>query len=89
MSKSRLFLVFRVKVVFMSDKIVLFKSMLAEYMLRKSDQLEADRVYVINRISLSCLDSDHFYALLVQDIRADTMRTIFRDLSALVDVYLS
>lgn len=71
-----------------NDKITLFKNILSEYMLRKSDQLEIDRITVLNRISLYHLDSDRFYDLLVQDIRSDNTRTIFREIMSIVRTYL-
>lgn len=70
------------------NKIKLFESILSEYMLRKSDQLEIDRITVLNRISLYHLDVDSFYDLLVQDIRSDTTKTIFRDIMSIVRTYL-
>lgn len=70
------------------DKILLFKTILSEYMLRKSDQLEIDRNFVLNRISLHHLDSESFYDLLVQDIRSDTTRAIFREVMSIVHTYL-
>lgn len=70
------------------NKISLFKTMLAEYMLRKSDQLEIDKSEVLNRISLSRLDSDMFYDLLVLDIRSDNTRAIFREIMSIVHSYL-
>lgn len=70
------------------NKINLFKNILSEYMLKKSDQLEIDKVEVLNRISLSHLDSDKYYDLLVQDIRSDTTKAIFREIMSIVHSYL-
>lgn len=70
------------------DKINLFKNILSEYMLRKSDQLEIDRIEVLNRISVSHLDSDKYYDLLVQDIRSDTTKSIFREIKSILQSYL-
>lgn len=71
-----------------AEKIYLFKTMIAEYMLRKSDQLESDKIAVLNRISLSHIDSDRYYDLLVQDIRSDTTRAIFREIMSIIHFYL-
>ena len=70
------------------DKIVLFKTILGEYMLRKSDQLEHDRITVLNRISLYHLNSDSYYDLIVNDIRSDSTKTIFREIMNIVKNYL-
>lgn len=70
------------------DKITLFKTILAEYMLRRSDQLEQDKISVLNRITLYHLDSDRYYDLLVNDIRSDTTRSIFREIMSIVHNYL-
>lgn len=70
------------------DKIVLFKTILGEYMLRKSDQLEHDRITVLNRISLYHLNSDSYYDLIVNDIRSDSTKTIFREIMSIVKNYL-
>lgn len=70
------------------DKIILFKSILSEYMSRKSDSLENDRITVLNRISIYDLNSDRYYDLLVQDIRFDTTKNIFREIMSIVRMYL-
>lgn len=70
------------------DKIDLFKSILGEYMLKKSDDLESDRSAVLNRISLYDLDPDRYYDLIVIHIRNDTYRTVFRDILFMINSYL-
>lgn len=70
------------------DKIDLFKSILGEYMLKKSDDLESDRSAVLNRISLYDLDPDRYYDLIVIHVRDDTYRTVFRDILFMVNSYL-
>lgn len=71
------------------DKIKLFKTMMSEYMLRKSDQIEADRTRVFNRVSLFNLSVEDYYDLLVLHVRADLIRSTFREVKTIIDVYLS
>lgn len=66
----------------------LFKSMLFEYMLNYSDRLESDRVEIIDRVSLQYLSSDDLYDMIVNDIRQDTARSIFRSIRSLIKDYL-
>ena len=66
----------------------LFKSMLFEYMLNYSDRLESDRVEIIDRVSLHYLSSDDLYDMIVNDIRQDTARSIFRSIRSLIKDYL-
>ena len=70
------------------DKINLFRTMIAEYMLRKSDEVESDRLRIINRISVYSLSSDDYYDLLVNSTRDDTTKTIFREIKSIIDIYL-
>ena len=46
----------------------IFKSMLAEYMLRRSDEFERDRINVFNRVSLHRLSSDDYYTTFTDKI---------------------
>lgn len=66
----------------------LFKSMLYEYMLNYSDRLESDRVEIIDRVSLHYFSSDDLYDMIVNDIRQDTARSIFRSIRSLIKDYL-
>ena len=66
----------------------LFKSMLYEFMLNYSDRLESDRVEIIDRVSLHYLSSDDLYDMIVNDIRQDTARSIFRSIRSLIKDYL-
>ena len=70
------------------DKIALFKIMLSEYLNRKYDDIEIDRSYILNRISLNRLDSDRYYDLIVNDIRRDYLRSLVRELNSIIDTYL-
>ena len=70
------------------DKIALFKKMLSEYLNRKYDDIEIDRSYILNRISLNRLDSDRYYDLIVNDIRRDYLRSLVRELNSIIDTYL-
>ena len=70
------------------DKINLFLTMITEYMLRKSDEIESDRLRIINRISVYSLSSDDYFDLLVNSTRDDTTKTIFREIKSIIDIYL-
>ena len=73
----------------MNDKETeLFKSMLAEYMLRRSDEFERDRINVFNRVSLHRLSSDDYYAMIVTEVQEATARAIFRDIKEIIKSYL-
>ena len=70
------------------QEIELFKKMLAEYMLRRSDEFERDRINVFNNVSLHRLSSDDYYSMLVTEIQESTAKAIFRDIRNIIDVYL-
>ena len=73
----------------MNDKETeLFKSMLSEYMLRRSDEFERDRINVFNRVSLHRLSSDDYYAMIVTEVQEATARVIFRDIKEIIKSYL-
>ena len=69
-------------------KIELFKVFVSQYFLNKSDSLERDRSFIMQRISFSRLDADSYYDLLVNDIRKDLLVSISRELSSIIDTYL-
>lgn len=71
----------------MNDKD-LFRQMLTEFMLHRIDELESDRVEIINRISIYRLSSDDYYALLINDIRQDYAVDTFRRIRQLMDCFL-
>lgn len=66
----------------------LFKKMLGEYMLRRSDEFERDRIAVFNRVSLHRLSSDDYYSMIVTEIQEATARSIFRDIKEIIKYYL-
>lgn len=66
----------------------LFKIMLAEYMLRRSDEFERDRINVFNKVSLHRLSSDDYYSMLVTEVQEATARAIFRDIKEIMKYYL-
>ena len=66
----------------------LFKIMLSEYMLRRSDEFERDRINVFNKVSLHRLSSDDYYSMLVTEIQESTARSIFRDIKEIMKFYL-
>lgn len=66
----------------------LFRQMLMEFMLHRIDELESDRVEIINRISIYRLSSDDYYALLINDIRQDYAVDTFRRIRQLMDCFL-
>lgn len=66
----------------------LFKIMLSEYMLRRSDEFEHDRMNVFNKVSLHHLSSDDYYSMLVTEVQEATARAIFRDIKEIMNTYL-
>lgn len=73
----------------MDDRQVdLFKVMIYEYMLNKSNLFENDKNDVFNNVSLHRLSSDDYYSMLVTEIQDSTARSIFRDIKQIIDDYL-
>lgn len=66
----------------------LFYQIMCEYMINKSNELKNDRIAILNRISVYKLSVDDYYDLMVNDIRQDFARTIFRQVRALMDSFL-
>ena len=66
----------------------LFRQMICEYMLRRYDELENDRQQILSNISFHRLDSEKYYVLIVNDIRQDTIRSVFRSIRIIMDDYL-
>lgn len=69
-------------------KVELFKLMIFEYMLNKSNQFEIDKNEVYNNVSLHRLSSDDYYSMLVTEIQDATARNIFREIKHIIDDYL-
>lgn len=67
----------------------LFRSMLAEYMLTTSDNLERDRMMVLNRISFKSPTADDIYSIIVVETRQDFSRAVFRAIREIMKDYLS
>lgn len=65
-----------------------FRIMITDYMLNRMDDLEKDRIQIMNNIQLRCLNVDRYYDLIVNEIRTDYARMIFRHLRTLLDDYL-
>ena len=70
------------------QKIEFFKSCMSQFMLNKMSALEDDKMIIHNRIQIYHLDSDSYYDLIVNDVRIDYARYIFRQISELMDMYL-
>ena len=70
------------------QKIEFFKSCMSQFMLNKMSALEDDKVMIHNRIQIYHLDSDSYYDLIVNEVRIDYARYIFRQISELMDMYL-
>lgn len=66
----------------------LFKTMLSEYMLRRSEEFENDRLRVFNKVSLHHLSSDDYYSMLVTEVQEATAKSIFRDIKEMIKYYL-
>lgn len=71
-----------------NNETELFKTMLSEYMLRRSDEFERDRINVFNKVSLHHLSSDDYYSMLVTEVQEATARAIFRDIKEIIKHYL-
>lgn len=70
------------------NNVDIFRILLCELMLNRMDELEKDRVQIINNISLRTLNHDRYYDLIVNDIRTDYARVLFRQIRTLLDTYL-
>lgn len=69
-------------------KIEFFKSCMKQFMINKMSSLEDDKTMIHNRIQLYHLDADSYYDLMVNEVRIDYARYIFRQISELIDMYL-
>lgn len=69
-------------------KIDFFKNCMKQFMVNKMSTLEDDKTMIHNRIQLYHLDSDSYYDLIVNEVRIDYARYIFRQISELIDMYL-
>lgn len=71
-----------------NNETEIFKTMISEYMLRRSDEFERDRINVFNKVSLHHLSSDDYYSMLVTEVQEATARAIFRDIKEIMKYYL-
>lgn len=70
------------------QKIEFFKTCMSQFMLNKMSSLEDDKLMIHNRIQIYHLDADSYYDLIVNEVRIDYARYIFRQISELMDMYL-
>lgn len=70
------------------QKTDFFKTCMSQFMLNKMSSLEDDKLMIHNRIQIYHLDSDSYYDLIVNEVRIDYARYIFRQISELMDMYL-
>lgn len=70
------------------SNVEIFRILLCEFMLNRMEELESDRVQIMNNIQLRTLNSDRYYDLLVNEVRTDYARFIFRSIRDLLDTYL-
>ena len=70
------------------QKIEFFKSCMKQFMVNKMSALEDDKTMIHNRIQIYHLDADSYYDLIVNEVRIDYARYIFRQVSELMDMYL-
>ena len=70
------------------QKIEFFKTCMSQFMLNKMSSLEDDKMMIHNRIQIYHLDADSYYDLMVNEVRIDYARYIFRQISELMDMYL-
>ena len=61
---------------------------MSQFMLNKMSSLEDDKMMIHNRIHIYHLDADSYYDLIVNEVRIDYARYIFRQISELMDMYL-
>ena len=70
------------------QKMEFFKSCMNQFMLNKMSSLEDDKMMIHNRIQIYHLDADSYYDLIVNEVRIDYARYLFRQISELMDMYL-
>ena len=59
-----------------------------QFMINKMSSLEDDKMIIHNRIQIYHLDADSYYDLIVNEVRIDYARYIFRQINELMDMYL-
>ena len=70
------------------DKIEFFKIAMDKFMLNKIDELEYDKMLIKNRVIMYDIDVDTYYDMIVNHVRLDYARYVFRQIRELIDMYL-
>ncbi len=70
------------------DKIEFFKMAMDKFMLNKIDDLQYDKTLIKNRVIMYDIDVDTYYDMIVNHVRLDYARYVFRQIRELIDMYL-
>ena len=70
------------------DKIEFFKMAMDKFMLNKIDDLQYDKTLIKNRVIMYDIDVDTYYDMIVNHVRIDYARYVFRQIRELIDMYL-
>ena len=70
------------------DKIDFFKTAIDKFMLNKIDDLEYDKMLIKNRVIMYDIDVDTYYDMIVNHVRLDYAKYVFRQIRELIDMYL-
>lgn len=70
------------------NKNEFFKTIINQFMVNKMEDLSYDKMMIERRIDFHQFDIDTYYDMLVNHVRMDYARNIFRQISELIDIYL-
>ena len=70
------------------DKIEFFKMAMDKFMLNKIDDLQYDKTLIKNRVIMYDIDVDTYYDMIVNHVRIDYAKYVFRQIRELIDMYL-
>ena len=70
------------------NKNEFFKMAMDKFMLNKIDELEYDKMLIKNRVIMYDIDVDTYYDMIVNHVRLDYARYVFRQIRELIDMYL-
>lgn len=70
------------------DKVEFFKMAMDKFMLNKIDDLENDKFIIKNRVIMYDIDVDTYYDMIVNHVRLDYAKYVFRQIRELIDMYL-
>lgn len=70
------------------DKVEFFKMAMDKFMLNKIDDLQNDKFIIKNRVIMYDIDVDTYYDMIVNHVRFDYAKYVFRQIRELIDMYL-